>query len=215
MANAIPLLPPKKFDFSHPDIWPRWIKRFKRYRVASGLSAKDEQVQISTLIYAMGEEAEDILASFGLNVEDGGKFSVVDERFSRHFIKQGNPIYERALFNQRSQQQGETVDTFVTALHTLAEHCEYGKLRSQMIRDRLVVGLLDANLSEKLQLETGLKLEDAVARAPNKGAVKSQQPTVRSSATSSTHIPIVVEALHSRSKNKQPHRNTKNVGNTR
>ena len=111
----------------------------------------------------MGKEAEDILASFGLNEEDGGNFKVDQERLSRHFVKQRNPIYERARFNQRSQQQGETVDAFVTALHTLAEHCEYGELRSQMIRDRLVVGLLDANLSEKLQLEANLKLEDAVA----------------------------------------------------
>ena len=67
MANPVSLLPPERFDFDHPDTWPRWIKRFERYRVASGLSAKDEQVQISTLIYAMGEEAEDILASFRLS----------------------------------------------------------------------------------------------------------------------------------------------------
>ena len=156
MANPVSLLPPERFDFDHPDTWPRWIKRFERYRVASGLSAKDEQVQISTLIYAMGEEAEDILASFGLNERDSGSFSAVQERFSRHFVKQRNPIYERARFNQRSQQQGETVDAFVTALHALSEHCEYGELRSQMIRDRLVVGLLDASLSERLQLEADL-----------------------------------------------------------
>ena len=75
------------------------------------------------------------------------------------FVKQCNPIYERAHFNQRSQQEGETVDAFVSALHTLAEHCEYGELRRQMIRDRLVVGLLDSNPSERLQLEADLKLE--------------------------------------------------------
>ena len=60
----------KKFDFDHPNTWPRWIKRFERYRVASGLSDRDNPVQISTLIYVMGAEAEDILASFGLNESD-------------------------------------------------------------------------------------------------------------------------------------------------
>ena len=152
MANPVFLLPPERFDFGHPDTWPCWVKRFERYRVALGLSDKDEQVRISTLIYAMGEEADNILASFGLSERDSGSFSVVQERFTRHFVKQRNTIYEHAHFNQRSQQPGEMVDAFVTALHTLAEHCEYGELRRQMIRDRLVVGLLNSNLSERLQL---------------------------------------------------------------
>ena len=214
MASSVPLLPPERFDFAHPDTWPRWITRFERYRVAAGLSDKDEPVQVCTLMYAMGEEAEDILASFGLNEEDRKKYDVVRERFAKHFVKQRNPIYERARFNQRAQQQGETVDAFVMALHTLSEHCEYGELRSQMIRDRLVVGLLDANLSEKLQLEADLKLESAVARARNNEAVKSQQPTIRGSATTPSVPPTAVDALHSRSKNKQPHRSTRSTGNT-
>ena len=86
------------------------------------------------------------------------------EQFYKHFVKQRNPLYDRARFNQWSQQQGEMEDAFITALHTLAEHCEYGELQRQMIRDDLVVGLLKANLSEKLQLEVGIKLENAVAR---------------------------------------------------
>ena len=47
-----------------------------------------------------------------------------------------------------------------------------------MIRDHLVVGLLDANILEQLQLEADLKLEDAFERARNSEAVKSQQITV-------------------------------------
>ena len=64
-----------------------------------------------------------------------------------------NVIFERAKFNRRRQEKGETVDTFIIALHTLAEHCNFGTLTDEMIRDRIVVGLLDAKLSEKLQLE--------------------------------------------------------------
>ena len=85
---------------------------------------------------------------------------------------------ERARFNQQLQQQGETVKSLITALHSLAEHWEYGTLRTQMIRDRLVVGLLNGKLLERLQLEAYLKLEDVKARAHNSKAVKSQQITV-------------------------------------
>ena len=44
-----------------------------------------------------------------------------------------NVIYESAKFNSRRQQDGETVDQFVTALHTLAENCSYGQLCEEMI----------------------------------------------------------------------------------
>ena len=51
----------------------------------------------------------------------------------------------------RRQEEGESVDSFVTFLHCLVEHCACKGLKSEMIRDRIVVGLRDANLSMKLQ----------------------------------------------------------------
>ena len=135
MVSQVPLQLPENFNFAHPDTWMRWIKRFERYRVASGLLDRDESVQVSTLIYAMGEEAEDILASFEPSKANRAKYDVVKRSFEDHFVKRHNPIFERTRFNQRMQQQGETVDSFVTSLHSLAEHCDYGPLREQMIRD--------------------------------------------------------------------------------
>lgn len=44
------------------------------------------------------------------------------------------------------------------ALYDLAENCDYGHMREEMIRDRLVVGIRDNALSEKLQLEAKLTL---------------------------------------------------------
>ena len=101
----------------------------------------------------MGDEADDILRSFGLSADDAKKYDVVKGKFDSHFIKRRNVIYERARFNQRRQEAGESVDCFVIALYGLAEHCEYAALHDEMIRDRIVVGLRDAKLSESLQLD--------------------------------------------------------------
>ena len=98
----------------------------------------------------MGSDAEDILKSFDLSEEDQKDYTKVLERFESHFVKKRNVIYKRAKFNQRRQQEGESVDSFITALHTLVEHCGFGSLRDEMIRDRIVVGLLNPRLSEKL-----------------------------------------------------------------
>ena len=172
--------PPEPFNFSHPEEWPKWSRRFERFRKASSLDSKDEEVQVNTLLYSMGDEADDILRSFKLSVEDAKNYDTVVGKFERHFVRRRNVIYERAKFNQRRQEPGEPVDTFITALYSLAEHCGYAAMHDEMIRDRIVVGLRDAHLSEKLQLEADLTLDKAVTRARQAEAVKQQQSLLRS-----------------------------------
>ena len=80
-------------------------------------------------------------------------------KFDGYFVQRKNPIFKRAKFNQRVQAETETVDQLVTALYALVEHCEYKGLKEQMIRDRLVVGLRDSKLSERLQMDSDLDLK--------------------------------------------------------
>ena len=40
----------------------------------------------------------------------------------------------------RKQEEGESVDTFIISLYSLAEHCNYGQLKDELIWDRIVVG---------------------------------------------------------------------------
>ena len=134
---------------------------------------------MNALIYSMGDEADDILSTFHLSAADSKKYSVVKGRFDEYFVQCRNTIFERARFNQRTQESEEPVDAFITALHGLAEHCGYGALRDEMIRDRIVVGLRDARLSEKLQMDPELTLEKAVSAARQSEAVKKQQAVVR------------------------------------
>ena len=168
------MAPPEKFTFSQPEEWPKWIRRFERFRVALGLKAKSEEAQVNTLVYSMGIEAYDILYSFGLTDAQKKEYATVVSSFERYFVKKRNVIYERARFNQRKQLEGESVDTFITALHSLAEHCMYGELRDEMIQDRIVVGLLDTALSEKLQLDPELTLEKAMTTARQREMVRKQ-----------------------------------------
>ena len=62
-------------------------------------------------------------------------------------------------FNIRRQEVGEPVDSFITWLYRLAEHCNYRDLHDEMIRDRMVVSLPDSYLSERLQTDPELTLD--------------------------------------------------------
>ena len=55
--------------------------------------------------------------------------------------------------------------SFITSLYCLAEHCGYGMLHDETIPDRIVVGLWDTAVSEKLQMDKDLTLDKAIAAA--------------------------------------------------
>ena len=167
---------PDRFTFSQPDEWLKWLRRFERFLSASGLHEKAEEQQVNTLVYTMGDEADDILISFKLSEEDRKKYEVVKDKFTSYFIKRRNVIYERARFNCRRQEEGEAVDAFIMDLHRLAEHCGFGELRDELIRDHIVVGLRDSRLS---QLQADLTLESAVTAARQTEQVKKQQASLK------------------------------------
>ena len=135
----------------------------------------------------MGDEADDILHSFHLLEEDGKKYKTVKESFENYFVKKQNIIYKRSIFNWRVQKPDESVDSFITDLHRLAESCQYDDLNDQLIRDRIVVGLCDQKLSEKLQMDSELTLEKAVISARQNEAIKQQQLSLRNSSSETTN----------------------------
>ena len=51
---------------------------------------------------------------------------------------------------------GETTDSFITALYGLAEHCQYKALHDEMIRDHIIVGIRDVRkATDGLNVELG------------------------------------------------------------
>ena len=82
--------PPERFNFSRPEEWPKWARRFERFQKASGLEEKEDEVQVNTLIYAMGDDADDSLRSFRLSVADSKNYAMVKAKFKAHFVKKRN-----------------------------------------------------------------------------------------------------------------------------
>ncbi|XP_064475528.1 uncharacterized protein K02A2.6-like [Ornithodoros turicata] len=192
--NPFAVEPPGKSDFKRPEGWRRWATRWERYRVISGLQKQDASTQINTFLYAMGSGAEDVLISLRLTEEAANDYVQLKAAFDKYFVPSKNVIYERARFNLRSQMEHETVEEFVKELHSLAEFCDFGPLKDELIRDRIVVGLRDRALSERLQLDASLTLEKAVSMARNSETVKGQQSLIRGNGPTSE---TVVEALTS------------------
>lgn len=172
----------EQFNFNEPDKWPKWKRRFERYLTAAGLGNKTDEEKVNTLIYLMGDAADDILLTFNLSAADQTKFNLILEKFDGHFIPKKNIVYERTKFNQCVQSPGENFEDFLINLYTLVETCDYGILKEEMVRDRIVSGVSDGDLSEKLQLVDGLTLSKAIQICKQYEEVKKHKSLFSSSS---------------------------------
>ena len=209
MAYSATLQAPGPFQFNSPDEWPKWRRRFEQYRVASGsasgLAKEDNERQVSALLYCLGEETDDVLTSTNISSPADSRkvFADVLKKFDEFFKVRKNIIFGKARFNRRCQGETETAEQFITSLYSLATDCEFGELKEQLIRDRIIVGIRDISLSEKLQIDADLTLEKAKRLVRQREAVQGQQ------AIPNKHDrEIPIESLgmrkpHKRSGNKQ------------
>ncbi|XP_075726431.1 uncharacterized protein LOC142768344 [Rhipicephalus microplus] len=196
---------PPAFDFDRTSEWPSWIQLFDDYRFASGLNERSEEAQVRTLLYTMGRQAREIFSTFTLSEQQQKQYETVRKKFDDHFVAARNLVYESACFHRRIQQPGESVDQFVTALHTLADRCDY-KEKERMIRDRFVVSLSDAKLSESLQMDANLTLASALAKARLKETVQRQQQQLRETSDEPSAAPA--SNLDAVNKQRQPRKNS-------
>ena len=68
--------------------------------------------------------------------------------------------YFEACFNKRNQIPDESAEHFITVIHRMAENCEFGNMKDELIHDRIVVGIREDSFSKCLQMEAELRQND-------------------------------------------------------
>lgn len=143
--------------------WASFRAEFDDYLLATGLCEKDADVQAATLRRLMGSECRHLYKhNLGLTQDQQKDVKAILEALEDYFTPTKNVIFERYVFGNLRQEEGETIDTFVTRLREKAATCEYGTLRDQLIRDRLVLGITDEGARRRLLREKDLTLAMAV-----------------------------------------------------
>ena len=60
----------------------------------------------------------------------------------RSFRLQENVVFERFKLNSSFQSPNENVDSYISSLRHLAFTCEFSALTDELVRDRLVIGVI-------------------------------------------------------------------------
>lgn len=140
--------------------WVKWKKSFLIYHSACELGSKDKRVQVNILLHIIGEQCRDVYEQFPpeSNITVEGLLN----KFDKFFTPKKNITVERHRFFTRNQQENETVEQYAFELNKLASSCEFSDLKDDLVRDRLICGLIDEPLRERLLREYDLTLTKAL-----------------------------------------------------
>ena len=142
--------------------WRKFKQEFELYLVATGLDTKTSRQKIALLLHVARKQAIEVYNTFSFTEEEDGDFDSVIEKFNSYCNPKKNETYERYVFHSRKQLQGEPIEQFVTDLKLKAQTCQFENLKDSMIRDRLVLGVTNTRVRERLLREENLNLDKAV-----------------------------------------------------
>ena len=79
---------------------------------------EEEEHQVCTLLYCLGEEAEDVLTSTNITAQSRKKYGNVLGKFNDFFEVRKNVVYECTQLNWVSQWEDKIVEYYITSLYS-------------------------------------------------------------------------------------------------
>ena len=86
----------------------------------------------------------------------------MQDKFKNYCNPRKNLTYDRHVFFTRNQNRNETIDQYVTDLRNKASTCDFGHLCDSLIKDRLICGVTDEAVRERLLRDADLTLAKAI-----------------------------------------------------
>ena len=176
-VNMQALQPPPNLQLTGnvAENWRRFKQRFQLYLSAIGADEKNAKTKASVFLHVVGEEALEVYNNFQFTEEaDKMKLDKILEKFEAYCIPKTNVTFERHRFFTCVQKTEETIDQYVTELRNRSKTCEFGGLTDSLIKDRLVCGIPDNSVRERLLREQDLNLEKAIRMCRAAETVKTQ-----------------------------------------
>ena len=137
--------------------WKKWSQKLNNYLVATEKVSKSKEVKTAVLLNLVGDEAVEVYNTFKFDKKgDETDFDIVIQKFEGYCVVKKNVVYERHKFFKCTRHEGQTLDTYLTNLKTLAANCEFETQEEPLIRDQLILNVGDAELQERILVNMGL-----------------------------------------------------------
>ena len=191
------------------DTWKAYIERLGHFFIANDIVT--EQKQKAILLSSVGPKTYKLLGNLVAPRNPGDlPFKEIVETIQNHHNPRPSTIVQRFKFNSRVRALGEPIKNFVAELRKLTEYCEYGDTLEEMLRDRLVCGINERKIQQRLLSERNLTFKKAFEIAL---AMEMAEENVNDLTTRLDNTVSVVRVQGHSTDNK--HRNNHNSSNVK
>jgi hypothetical protein len=139
--------------------WKIFKRAFDIFEELTGFDKESDTHRTKVFLNAVGERGLAIYDD--LEIHDHEKFEEILKAYETYFTTDRNKIQERFKFNSRNQQENETNAEYLKNLKKIIVKCNFSKAEeSNILRDRVIIGIRDKNLQQKLLDTKNLTLKN-------------------------------------------------------
>lgn len=152
--------PPVELSFigNVSENWTLWYQQFNIFLIASGKDTESDERKINILLNLIGSSGLKICNNFKKKKNE--TYESIVKKLKNYCKPRKNEIFQRFKFSRCVQVEGQEFNEFVTELKRLASSCSF-KEEENMIRDRIVFGIRNNELKDKLLHMENLTMEKA------------------------------------------------------
>uniref|UniRef100_A0A8D8ZS17 Uncharacterized protein n=1 Tax=Cacopsylla melanoneura TaxID=428564 RepID=A0A8D8ZS17_9HEMI len=136
-------------------------RQFEYYLIANELDAKTEKVKIAHLRFALDTKLNDVLDSLNLNQDTLTTKELLQE-LKDNLLPKENAAYIQYTFFDRKQENHESFNDFYMDIKNLSAKCNFGDKTDDILKCKIVHGIKDPVLKERLYRSPELKLPEVI-----------------------------------------------------
>jgi hypothetical protein len=142
--------------------WQLWKQMWQNFVILSQLNKQPPEIQTALFLHSIGPHALKIYNGFNVSSNEQNLQTII-AKFDNFIIGELNDTYERYVFNNRKQENGETIEHYVGILRHLSSTCKFCDcFIDSLIRDRIVMGIHDDEARRTLLQQKHLTLTECI-----------------------------------------------------
>ncbi|XP_015432785.1 PREDICTED: uncharacterized protein LOC107188904 [Dufourea novaeangliae] len=186
-GEGLPTFNPNEDDESVYPAWKRWLRAFELFVASKNVA--DNNRKKAMLLHHGGLELQDVFYTLpdADSVGEGeNAYKKAADALTTHFKPKLNMAYERHMFRQIKQRDGETMNQYITRLRQQAKNCEFPAEEIE-ICGQIVEKCASNEIRRRLLERVDFKLNDAMEIARTIEVIELQTKNIERQTVAATH----------------------------
>ena len=171
----------RKYDFEKFEIeddFEMYIKRFENYlslEKIGNVQEEDVATRKRLILHFMGLDTYKILYKLAKPKQpEEVTYEEIVKLLKEYFNPARDEVYEQYKFTERKQKEGESIAEYCAEIQLMADSCGFGVIKDSMLRNRLITGIRDTRLREKMLNIKPKTFEEAASIAKTSEITKEE-----------------------------------------